>query len=63
MHVYVLTGTRVCVFALVCMLVWVYVHEKCMFSCICVATAEFSKFAGILSAALSQHHLVPIMQL
>ena len=22
-----------------------------------VATAEFSKFAGILSAALSQHHL------
>ena len=23
-----------------------------------VATAEFSKFAGILSAALSQHHLV-----
>ena len=23
-----------------------------------VATAEFSKFAGILSAALSQHHLL-----
>ena len=23
-----------------------------------VATAEFSKFAGILSAALSQHHLI-----
>ena len=23
----------------------------------CVATAEFSKFAGILSVALSQHHL------
>ena len=25
---------------------------------ISVATAEFSKFAGILSAALSQHHLL-----
>ena len=25
--------------------------------CSPVATAEFSKFAGILSAALSQHHL------
>ena len=25
-----------------------------------VATAEFSKFAGILSAALSQHHLLGI---
>ena len=36
MHVYVLTGTRVCVFALVCMLVWVYVREKCMFSCMCM---------------------------
>ena len=24
----------------------------------CVATAEFSKFAGILSATLSQHHLL-----
>ena len=24
----------------------------------CVATAEFSKFAGILSAALSQHDLL-----
>ena len=24
-----------------------------------MATAEFSKFAGILSAALSQHHLLP----
>ena len=23
-----------------------------------VATAEFSKFAGILNAALSQHHLL-----
>ena len=23
-----------------------------------VATAEFSKFAGVLSAALSQHHLL-----
>jgi len=23
-----------------------------------MATAEFSKFAGILSAALSQHHLL-----
>ena len=23
-----------------------------------VATAEFSKFAGLLSAALSQHHLL-----
>ena len=23
-----------------------------------MATAEFSKFAGILSAALSQHHLI-----
>ena len=28
-----------------------------------MATAEFSKFAGILTVALSQHHLVPIMQL
>ena len=26
--------------------------------CSPVATAEFSKFAGILSAALSQHHLL-----
>ena len=25
-----------------------------------VATAEFSKLAGILSAALSQHHLIKI---
>ena len=25
-----------------------------------VATAEFSKFAGILSAALSQHHVLGI---
>ena len=30
---------------------------KLNFSCT-VATAEFSKFAGILSAALSQHHLL-----
>ena len=30
---------------------------KMTFSCP-VATAEFSKFAGILSAALSQHHLL-----
>ena len=30
---------------------------KLIFS-IPVATAEFSKFAGILSAALSQHHLL-----
>ena len=27
-----------------------------------VATAEFSKFAGILSAALSQHHL-PVFEI
>ena len=25
-----------------------------------VATAEFSKFAGILNAALSQHHLLEL---
>ena len=31
--------------------------QKLTFSCP-VATAEFSKFAGILSAALSQHHLL-----
>ena len=28
-----------------------------------VATAEFSKFAGVLSAALSEHHLVCILVL
>ena len=31
-------------------------NENCPFSSL-MATAEFSKFAGILSAALSQHHL------
>ena len=28
-----------------------------------MATAEFSKFAGILSAALSQHHLLDLKEL
>ena len=32
-------------------------NKNWLFSCP-VATAEFSKFAGILSAALSQHHLL-----
>ena len=32
-------------------------ERKLAFSSL-VATAEFSKFAGILSAALSQHHLL-----
>ena len=31
---------------------------KLTFSSFPVATAEFFKFAGILSAALSQHHLL-----
>ena len=32
--------------------------ERKLTFCSLVATAEFSKFAGILSAALSQHHLL-----
>ena len=34
---------------------------KLTFSCP-VATAEFSKFAGILSAALSQHHIIELLK-
>ena len=47
-----------------CAVVWTFLHclslgleWKLTFSS-SVATAEFSKFAGILSAALSQHHLL-----
>ena len=48
-----------------CAVVWTFFdiallwdwNEKLTFSSH-VATAEFSKFAGILSAALSQHHLL-----
>ena len=36
---------------------WIGLEWKLTFSNP-VATAEFSKFAGILSAALSQHHLL-----
>ena len=35
--------------------VWIFLKTDFLHS---VATAEFSKFAGILSAALSQHHLL-----
>ena len=46
-----------------CVVVWAFFsiaflwdwNESCPFP---VATAEFSKFSGILSAALSQHHLI-----
>ena len=33
-------------------------HVKLLYIIVCMAAAEFSVFAGILSAALSQHHLL-----
>jgi len=49
-----------------CVVVWAFFgiaflwdwNENWRFPVFTVATAEFSKFAGILSAALSQHHLL-----